>query len=654
MKKFFTLLTAAVAVSAMAQVSVDDIAGKYRLVPGYEPKTYIEDNGFNAEEIIVIDKTGDKSFAIENFYYDLQNYDAERLSLNGTWYDLGEWANYPTVQNIQFQWDNTDMYLYNPAGETEDTRWLFFNANSFRLLPKKTADGNTQLYLWPNNKILLSYYSATNGSYDNPALEFENLGAWSEGKEGSLHLERLPQYTTVTKRGLVGDYVVSGKDNDGNVLSYNVSIALDGTSYVMTGLFGDTTHPLTFTWDASDAGIHAKYLAEYDEEGYYTFCLESYAASMNIFVSFTEDGNLAFDHSLYYFDGENEIVLNGATTAAVEYDPLDQFVGTYTFTGTDPYCEDADYAPLDTYTCYITKEDGELHMTGFLGEVDDDATPWYTGTYNEVTQEVYFYCVDAYNGCYVVDNGIWYYVYDFTLNASKNEAGNMTLTRDGAFYFYAYTNDWINASYSSLTFERISSSIDKPSIEPAEPVYVDFAEQSGTALGYFADYDGYSLGLDNFGATYTRSGRTITLTNFLNAGKDLVITLEAKDNYGDYPTSFAYGDGFKDGVYFYLFESEEEYITYGNETIDTFYLNGYSYYYNDDNYDWLTICYYSNMKGEYDYINIDFTEEFTGIKQLKTNRNSSTKYFDLQGRRTNANNAFVVVENGKATKRMAK
>lgn len=361
MKKFYSLLAGAmVSMTAFAQVNVDDIAGKYRLV-GEEPSYYIEDHGFDVNCIVNVDRTGDKSFSIDNFFYGTTNYDGDAITINGTWQDAGDWASYPTVQDIQFQWDNTDMYLYNPVGEG-DHAWLFFSANSFRLLPKY-VDDTVQLFLWPNNKILLSYYDSETGSYDNPAVEFKNLGPWNAetNPEGSLHLERLPLYQTVSKRGLNGEYTLKAVDAEGNEVSCKVNIERDGTEYIMTGFFGDTDHPVTFTWDDTDAGIRAAYIDEYDAEGNCTFNFSSYAPNMNLYASFTEEGNIAFDQDLYFFDGENTMILENAVICLVEeIDALE----------TTGYFEDYDYNPtgFDSFTIYYNwTSDNTVEFINFLG-----------------------------------------------------------------------------------------------------------------------------------------------------------------------------------------------------------------------------------------------------------------------------------------------
>lgn len=459
MKKFYSLLAVAFcSMSAMAQVSVDNLAGKY-VLEGDEPVYYIEDHGFQNDNIVLLERTGNNTFSLDNFYYDMSDYDGNRIKLNGTFQDLGEWASYPTVQDIQFQYDATNVFFYNPYAETEDTEWFFPYYNSFRLLTQLDENGTPNLYLWPNNSILLTYYTAADENWSNPALEFVNKGAWNAETNpvGSLHLKRLPQYQTVTKRGIVGEYTVKGKDDDGNEVSYKVSIDLDGTDYIMTGLFGSDAPSLTFVWDDTDAGIHAYPAYTWDEEGNATSFLESYAPNTGIYISFTEDGNLAFDHALYYGDGENDYYLYDAiaTKAGEDDTDLAQFAGKYIFTGTNPWCNDAAYTPAANYECEITVEGDELHMNGFLGQVDNEGqSPYYKGTYNEVLGTVYFECGGTSDGGFVVDGDTWYYVYDVTLNVGKNDAGHITLSRDGSWLFYAYGDDWITAGYDALFFEK--------------------------------------------------------------------------------------------------------------------------------------------------------------------------------------------------------
>lgn len=650
MKKFYSFMALALlgTSSAMAQVSVDEIAGKYVLV-GDEPEYYIDDHGFDPATIINIDKTGAKSFSLSNFFYDTSNYDGAQISLNGSFQDAGDWSNYPTVQNIRFEWDNSDVYLYNPAAESEDTEWFFFAENSFRLVTKKDADGNVILSLWPNNRIKLTYYTAADGNWNNDALEFKNLGAWQEGKEGSLHLQKLPQYQTVSKRGLAGEYTFQGTDADGNKVQYPVTIELDGTEYIMTGLFGDTTHPVTFTWDDTDAGIRANAVYDYDEEGNFVYGLYSFAPNGNLYISFTEDGNLAFDQSLIFTaDGQNYLYLNEASTAEAgssEESPLDKFIGKYVFTGTDPYCSTSSFAPAANYECEITVDKDELLMTGFLGNATDNnynPVP-LRGTYNEVLGTVTF-SNDPVNGCFTYDDaaGIYYYIYDITLSVDKNEAGNLVLVNDGGMRFYAYGSDWLDASYSSLCFEKGGK---MPEIEDEDPIALP--TDQGATTAYFLDYDGNSIA-SSVEQTFTRNENSITLTNFLGSDKDLVLTMSNPSRAGYYNIDYAYGDGMYSGDYFYLFESEENYIECSNgETVDTFY-PGYAYYLYSEDYDYLSLCYWSYTQNSWNYIELDMSNVFdpTAVTKVNADRQSGDIY-DLQGRKVNAPAKGLYIQNGR-------
>lgn len=658
MKKIYSLLATAIcAASAVAQspVKADDLAGKYVLV-GDEPEYYIEDHGFRTDNIVVLDRTGNKTFSLDNFYYDMSDYDGNRITLNGTFYDQGEWANYPTVQNIQFQYDATNVYFYNPYAETEDTEWFSPSFNSFRLLTQMDENGTPNLYLWPNNSILFTYYTAADGNWNNKAVEFVNKGAWNAETNpvGSLHLKRLPQYQTVSKRGLPGEYTVKGKDGNGNDVSYKINIELDGTEYIMTGLFGASAPALTFTWDDTDAGIRAQSVYTYDGEGNPTALIESYAPNCGIYISFTEDGNLAFDHTLYYTDGENDLYLMDAVTGesgGSETNILDQFAGKYLFTGGNPSCDVAALAPAANYECEITVHGDELHMTGFLGEVEDGTTPYYKGVYNEVLGTICFECVDAYNGGYVVDpaTGIYYYVYDFTLNVDRNEAGHITLSRDGAFYFYAYGNDWLSASYSSLFFEKDGKKQEDP--EPVDLSKFD-GDYTFTGTGAFSEYEPATPSSTYECVIKSENGK-LYMTGLLGE-----VDSEDQNPYyvGTYDeaagtvyfTCSSYNGGYvADGetwyyVYDFTLNVEEEdgkIVALSTQTPVYF----YSY---DDNYD------YYNAG----YATMTFTKNDgeTGISKLMSTGNN-VRYFDLMGRRTSKPQGFYLEQkDGKVTKRIAK
>ena len=321
MKKIYTLAAlAAMALGANAQIANVDmtpdlIPGKYMLAADCSPTIIAEGANFNADAIVVVDWNGTTGFSMENFFYDKQNastYESEAYP--GTWYGKGEWASYPGVTNIQFVWDNANTDIYDPFSIDDSYAWYWHPANSLRLLPKQKADGTTVLYLWPNNELT---WNETNGN--TAAVTFPKTGAYNAetNAEGSFRMERLPQYTTVTKRGIAGVWTVKGNDYDGNDVAFPINVTLDGTNIVMTGFFGDQT-PVTFTWDDTNAGIRANIVSVTEGSGddtVYTYLLQSESVTGKIYVSFTEEGNLSFDQPLYYYNAEVD-----AENATVLYD----------------------------------------------------------------------------------------------------------------------------------------------------------------------------------------------------------------------------------------------------------------------------------------------------------------------------------------------
>lgn len=137
----------------------------------------------------------------------------------------------------------------------------------------------------------------------------------------------------------------------------------------------------------------------------------------------------------------------------VNEDVLAEFAGAWTFTGTDAYCENEAFTPGSSYECNINVEDGELHMTGLLGTALDDNNEetYLVGKYYEESQTVKFVLNN-----YIYDGATdtWFYITDFTLSVSRNDEGKLVMSNANLFYFYAYDEDWLNASYGSMTFTK--------------------------------------------------------------------------------------------------------------------------------------------------------------------------------------------------------
>lgn len=151
------------------------------------------------------------------------------------------------------------------------------------------------------------------------------------------------------------------------------------------------------------------------------------------------------------------LICCGAALSAQNADEaLQQFEGHYIFHGSDPACEHPALRPYYYYECDIQTIDGQLMLTGFVGNVDNRERPYYLGSYNADNATIRFVCGGNEDGENVYGNdGCRYFLYDFTLNVGSDDEGRLTLSRPGLFMFYAASNNnWPRASYSSLTFTK--------------------------------------------------------------------------------------------------------------------------------------------------------------------------------------------------------
>lgn len=286
MKKIYTLaaLACACITAAAQQIDIENltaqqIVGKYRLV---SPQTvYYDDIYVDEQPLIVVDQVEGNTLQGTEFIYPAMDYDYNTAYIGITW--EGE-------DGLNFQRDlNGDLYFYNSWSEEY---WTYLWNTNFRLYPSLSDEGQLQFGRQEGaSAIWFCYYG--NGEY--PACL---------GFEEGFTLVKQPVHTTVTKRNLPGTYHLYAYTDDGEV-SYDVTIAQDGTNYLMTGLYGADDMPLTFTWDANGGGIRAKNSYEYDSEGYYVGGIGAYSPSEDIYISFDADGNLVFDYDLSAVIGDN-------------------------------------------------------------------------------------------------------------------------------------------------------------------------------------------------------------------------------------------------------------------------------------------------------------------------------------------------------------
>lgn len=304
MKKIYTFAAfacAALAASAQA-IDIDNltdsqIEGKYRVVS--TATVLLGDVYIDEEPLVVLTKTAENTFDVNEFFLPVTDVDYNNISIGATW----EPATDEAEANLNVQRDmNGEAYFYNPYAELNDTYWQYLWNENFRLLPSLTEDGDLQFSRPEDaNPIVFQYY-------DYDARVYNDAFGWYNG----FTLVKEPVFTTISKRNLAGTYVLTGWDGDGNAVSYEVTIAQDGTNYTLSGLFGHEDVAVTCTWDANNGGIRAKGTVEYDDNGFAASDgVGSYAPSETLYFSFTEDGRLYADYDLYGIVGGEYVYLFG-------------------------------------------------------------------------------------------------------------------------------------------------------------------------------------------------------------------------------------------------------------------------------------------------------------------------------------------------------
>lgn len=127
--------------------------------------------------------------------------------------------------------------------------------------------------------------------------------------------------------------------------------------------------------------MRAQYVELYDEEGNVTFAFEGYNPNLNVYVSFTEDGALAFDQAVYFYDGSTELQLfDFIATKGID---MEGDIATGYFTDGDTY-EDLG---LDAVPVPYTMTENEIVLrnfaeTGYDIHLDLNVEPYAYGGYN--------------------------------------------------------------------------------------------------------------------------------------------------------------------------------------------------------------------------------------------------------------------------------
>lgn len=285
MKKiYFTILFAAAALTAAAQVQRSELAGKYHFQgkynfweAGLEDKVYAHDDfTFSLEE------QKDGTFRLYNFFYNGMDEQFQRLGYGATAeYSPAEQLLY--VYQTPWLWDEYMGHFMESYGYGQgDGPMLYF------LVQKDPKAGTIKLSATENS---LGFYYST---YYNGQSSF----VYAIDYPGVVTATQLKAYPLPAGTTCEGSYTMSYTDYDGRQQTTSFTIAEEGGALVMSGMFGDKTkRPVYYSPDRS--GIYML-LDRPENGGYYTAYFGSNVGDCRVSFSYDADGNLVSDNYFSY------------------------------------------------------------------------------------------------------------------------------------------------------------------------------------------------------------------------------------------------------------------------------------------------------------------------------------------------------------------
>lgn len=285
MKKLYTtIMMAALVLTATAQVTQSELAGKYHLQgkynfweAGQDEKVYAHDD-FTFQ----LEAQADGTFRLYSFFYNGMNEQFERLGYGATAeYSPSEQLLY--VYQTPWLWDEymgqfMESYGYGQASGP----MMYF------LAQKDPKTGAVRLSSTENS---LGFYYHT---YSNGQSSF----VYAIDYPGVVTATQLPAYKTVTRATLPGDYTLSYTDTNGRPATSQFSIRQSAGGFETIGLLGCTT-ALPVYFEADGCGIYIP-LYRPESGGYYTAYFGSNVGDCRVAFSFAADGSLVSDNAFSY------------------------------------------------------------------------------------------------------------------------------------------------------------------------------------------------------------------------------------------------------------------------------------------------------------------------------------------------------------------
>lgn len=403
----------------------------------------------------------------------------------------------PTDVQQQFafvNW-NDNLYLYSLSAEKfigKANRGNFTDEPVDPIYFKDASNGTVMLYfdddfifnLGGSNQVTIDTWGGSKQGYKDAGNSFKIMVA--EKFDQTALLNKLagggeivePEVPTVDLNEFAGEWLFQGEgayleyeDWDGSLTPkqfYTVNMEVDGDRLLATGLVGFVyNEPNAFvgTYDAQ-AGtltLSTPYYNCYVVDGNYEYYTSFNPLVLNvtkneanqIVLSNTTGWTFAYEDWFYqqFTCGYTGVTMTkDGEMPELEPNPeLLKFAGNYLFKGVNADSNDPQYTTNEYYDCEVSVYGDELHLTGFIGEVEGKM-PYLVGKYDAENNRIKFSHPGADGGLIKAENGTSYYMDFFYVNV-EGEEGEYVFDHSNPFIFYAYTNgEYTKCSYDSFKF----------------------------------------------------------------------------------------------------------------------------------------------------------------------------------------------------------
>ena len=457
----------------------------------------------------------------------------------------------PTDVSQQFAFVNWEgnLYLYSLAAEKfigKANRGNFTDEPVDPILFKNASNGTVMLYfddsfnfnLGGSNQVTIDTWKikdAGNSFKIMVAEKFDQTALLEKLAGGGEVVD--PEVPAVDLNEFAGEWLFQGEgaylnyeDWDGSLTPkqfYTVNMEVEGDHLVATGLIGfvyDTPNGFIGTYDAQAGtlSLTTPYYNCYVVDGNYEYYTSFQPLVLNVtkneagqlVLSNTTGWTFAYEDWFYtqYTCGYTGVTMTkDGELPELEPNPeLLKYAGNYLFIGKNPQSNEEAYATEEYYDCEITVYGDELHLTGFIGEVEGKM-PYLVGKYDAENNRIKFSHPGADGGFIAAENGISYYV-DYFFVDVEGEEGAYVLNRttSAPFTFYAYDGNYTKCSYDGFCFVQNGERPVEPAGWNGEIILPETAATIDDLLTYTVEFEEAkavrAAGTDILGVVFEENG----------------------------------------------------------------------------------------------------------------------------------------------------